>query len=49
MFPSVRTDACADQINKKPNLLIEKHKIITSEKYHSQDVAIGIAQVTVRQ
>jgi len=27
MVTSFRIDCCADQINKKPDLIIEKHKI----------------------
>jgi len=38
MVTSVRIDGCADHMNKKPDLIIEKHKIITSEKYHSQNL-----------
>jgi len=28
---SVRIDGCADYVNKKPDSIIEKHKIDTSE------------------
>jgi len=36
MVTSVRIDGCADHINKKPDLIIKKHKIMRSEKYPSQ-------------
>jgi len=32
MVTSVRIDGCADHMNKKPDLIIKIHKIITSEK-----------------
>jgi len=38
MVTTIRIDACADHMNKKPDLIIKKHKIITSEKYHSQNL-----------
>jgi len=31
MVTSVRIDGCADYLYKKPDLIIEKHKIIISE------------------
>jgi len=38
MVTTDRIDGCADHVNKKPDLISEKHKIITSETYHSQNL-----------
>jgi len=40
MVTSVRIDGCADHMNKKHDLIIKKHKITTSEKYHSQNLTM---------
>jgi len=34
---TIRMDGCADHMNKKPDIIIRNDKIITSEKYHSQN------------
>jgi len=48
IITSVRFDDCADHMNKKPDLIIKNHKINTSEKYHSQNLTVGIVQMTAR-
>jgi len=41
MVTSIRIDGCADHLNKKPDLIIKKHKIITSENTMFQKVIQG--------
>jgi len=38
MVTTVRIDGHADHMNKKTWFNYQKHKIITSEKYHSQNL-----------